>query len=204
MIAGRLAARHFKAQGRLPEDLTGVELGALDPFLRNLLVTDGTVSRSLEAHTLRPIVVEPVEQSETLPPQDVAADLQLDPDEACMRRRVVMRINASEPSVWAESYVVPRRAPTEFLRALRDNDQGIGGSLEKLRLESWRELLWFGLGRPPEWPAESSTEQTLRRAYLLLIGGSPSLLIGEHFAVTERDGRYALAGADAWVGEEMR
>jgi chorismate-pyruvate lyase len=196
LIAGRLAARHFKAQAHLPEDLATVDLGVLDPFLRNLLVTDGTVSRSLEAHTLREVIVEPVEQSETLPPPDVARDLQLEEDEACMRRRVVMRISGPDPSVWAESYVVPGRAPIEFLRTLRDNSQGIGGSLEQLKLESWRELLWFGIGSPPPWPAESSTEKVLRRSYLILIDTRPALLIGEHFALAESDGCYGLAGAD--------
>jgi chorismate-pyruvate lyase len=197
MIADRLAARHFTAQAELPADLDTVELGALDPFLRNLLVTDGTVSRSLEAHTLRPVTVEPVEQSETLPPVAVARHLRLDEDEACLRRRVVMRIAGPEPSVWAESFVVPGRVPIEFLRALRENSRGIGGSLEQLKLESWRELLWFGLGSPPPWPGPSQTARTLRRAYLILIERSPALLIAEDFAVAERGGALSLAGADS-------
>ncbi|MCW3033524.1 MAG: hypothetical protein QOK19_1482 [Solirubrobacteraceae bacterium] len=196
MIADRLAARHFTAQAELPADLETIELGALDAFLRNLLVTDGTVSRSLEAHTLRPVTVEPVEQSETLPPAPVARHLRLDQDEACMRRRVVMRIHGSEPSVWAESFVVPGRVPVEFLRELNENSRGIGGSLERLKLESWRELLWFGLGTPPPWPAKSATTRTLRRAYLILIERRPALLIAEDFALTERNGALAMAGAD--------
>jgi chorismate-pyruvate lyase len=196
MIADRLAARHFTAQAELPADLDPVELGALDAFLRNLLVTDGTVSRSLEAHTLRPVTVEPVEQSETLPPAPVARHLRLDRDEACMRRRVVMRIHGSEPSVWAESFVVPGRVPVEFLRELNENSRGIGGSLEHLKLESWRELLWFGIGGPPPWPAQSLTAKTLRRAYLILIERRPALLIAEDFALVERSGEFAMSGAD--------
>ena len=197
MIADRLAARHFTAQAELPGELATIDLGRLDAFLRNLLVTDGTVSRSLEAHTLRPVTVEPVEQSETLPPPAIARALDIGEDEACLRRRVVMRLAGPEPSVWAESFVVPGRVPVEFLRALRENSRGIGGSLEQLKLESWRELLWFGLGSPPPWPGPSTTSRTLRRAYLIVIRGRPALMITEDFALAERDGALAMAGADS-------
>jgi len=197
MIADRLAARHFTAQADLPEDLAPVGLGALDAFLRNLLVTDGTVSRSLEAHTLCPVTVEPVEQSETVPPPAAAAHLQLAEDETCIRRRIVMRIAGPDPSVWAESYVVPRRVPIDFLRALRENSQGIGGTLEQLRLESWRELLWFGIGSAPQWPDAAPYTRTLRRAYLILIERRPALLIAEDFALAEQSGAFSMAGADS-------
>lgn len=196
MIADRLAARHFTAQEELPEDLARIELGVLDAFLRNLLVTDGTVSRSLEAHTLRPVTVEPVEQSEAAPPAAVSRALRVERDEPCLRRRVVMRIAGPEPSVWAESFVVPGRVPGEFLRALRENSRGIGGSLEQLKLESWRELLWFGLGRPPPWPGSSATSQSLRRAYLIVIQRRPALMITEDFALAECDGAFTMAGTD--------
>jgi chorismate-pyruvate lyase len=196
MIADRLAVRHFTAQAELPADLETVDLAALDAFLRNLLISDGTVSRSLEAHTLRPVMVEPVEQVETLPPVAVARHLRLGQDEACMRRRVAMRIDGSEPSVWAESFVVRGRVPIEFLRVLSENNQGISGALARLKLESWRELLWFGLGSPPTWAARPLTTRTLRRAYLVLIERRPALLIAEDFALTERGGALAVARAD--------
>ncbi|HXD53691.1 MAG TPA: chorismate pyruvate-lyase family protein [Solirubrobacteraceae bacterium] len=183
-------------QSQLPADVTAVSMAAIDAFLRNLLVTDGTVSRSLEAQTLRPVVVEPVEQSETLPPDAVAAHLALEEDEACMRRRVVMRVGAPGPSVWAESFLVPGRAPIEFLRALRSNQRGIGGTIEQLKLESWRELLWFGLASPPSWPEPTTTRRTLRRAYLVAIERNPSMLIVEDFALSEAEGLYSLEGCE--------
>jgi chorismate-pyruvate lyase len=196
MTADRLVVRHFTAQSELPEELDPIGLDALDPFLRNLLVTDGPVSRSLEAHTLRPVSVELLDQSETLPPAAVAAHMQLAEDEACLRRRVVIRIGAPDPSVWAESFVVPGRIPVEFLRALRDNSRGIGGALEQLKLESWRELLWFGLASPPPWLEPGNTAPALRRAYLILIERRPALMITEDFALAERADGFTLIGAD--------
>jgi chorismate-pyruvate lyase len=195
MTADRLLARHFTAQSELPEELDPIGLDALDPFLRNLLVTDGPVSRSLEAHALRPVSVELLEQSETLPPAAVAAHMQLAEDEACLRRRVVIRIGAPDPSVWAESFVVPGRIPVEFLRALRDNSRGIGGALEELKLESWRELLWFGLASPPPWLEPGNAAPALRRAYLILIERRAALMITEDFALAERADGFTLIGA---------
>jgi chorismate-pyruvate lyase len=195
VVADRLAARHFSAQDELPEDLEPVELAALNPFLRGLLLTDGTVSRTLEAHTLREVRVERVEQSEQAAPQELARHLLLADGEPCVRRRIAMRIATEDPSVWAESFVVPGRLPASFLTALSGNGQGIGGSLQQLKLESWRELLWFGLGSPPAWPGqEGSARRSLRRAYLILTDGRPALLICEDFALREDSGMLGLAG----------
>jgi chorismate-pyruvate lyase len=195
VVADRLAARHFTAQEDLPEDLEPVALAALNPFLRGLLLTDGTVSRTLEAHTLRPVLVERVEQSEQAVPEKLARHLLLADGEACVRRRIAMRIATEDPSVWAESFVVPDRLPPTFLTALDGNGQGIGGSLQQLKLESWRELLWFGLGKPPVWPGQTGTaRRTLRRAYLILTHSRPALLICEDFALREDSGLLGLAG----------
>ncbi len=194
MVADQLAARHFTAQDALPDDVEAVELPRLNSFLRGLLLLDGTVSRALEAETLHPVEVEPVGQEECEPPAAESAALQLQ-GERCIRRRVVMRIAKPTPSVWAESYVVPERLPETFLRALTGNTQGIGGSLQQLRLESARELLWFGLATPPTWSEPAGAPAgTLRRAYLIITGGQPALLITEDFALQENGGVLSLAG----------
>ena len=98
--------------------------------------------------------------------------------------------------MWAESYfVVPERLPPAFLDALMGNAQGIGGSLQQLRLESARELLWFGLATPPPWAEQTdgAPAGTLRRAYLIITGGQPALLISEDFALRDNGGVLSLA-----------
>ena len=201
MVADQLAARHFTAQDRLPAEVAPVELQALNSFVRGLLLTDGTVSRALEAETLRAVEVEPVAQEECVPAPEAAAHLLLAAGESCLRRRVVMRVGKPAPSVWAESFVVPKRLPPAFLEALTGNSQGIGGSLQALKLESWRELLRFGLASPPPWPAPTEAPtKTLRRAYLILTGGEPALLITEDFALQENGGVLSFAGTGREAG----
>lgn len=196
VVADRLANRHFTAQQDLPERLAQLEPAELDAFLRGLLVTDGTVSRTLEAHSLRSVLVEPVGQPEDPPPDYVVRHMGLAEGEECLRRRIVMRLGGPDPSVWAESFLAPGRLPAAFMSALSRDSRGIGGSLEHLKLETWRELLWFGLGEPPSWPAPArATNATLARAYLIVTGGRPALLICEDFGLRREGGGYTLAGA---------
>ncbi|MGH2864568.1 MAG: chorismate--pyruvate lyase family protein [Solirubrobacteraceae bacterium] len=178
----------------------------LEPFLRGLLFTDGTVSRALEAHTLRHVVVEALEQGPCAMPAAIAAQLDAVPAEECLRRRIVMRLAGSRPVAWAESHVVPARLPREFLARLGEDPQGIGGSLQQLKLESRRELLWFGLGRRPSWARPGTPlADTLTRCYRVLSRTLPALLICESFSVELRSGVHRMPGCgdDAHEDESL-
>jgi chorismate-pyruvate lyase len=194
-VADRLAERHFTAQHEAAADLERLDVADLSPFLRGLLFTDGTVSRALEAQMLSPVAVEPVEQLSTSPPARVARCLALQDREDCIRRRVLMTSEATSLSVWAESYVVEQRLPAGFVGVLGGSPTGIGGSLGQLKLESWRELLWFGLGSSPTWSARTTAAETLTRAYRIITQGRPALLISEAFAVESHAGHYELMGS---------
>jgi chorismate-pyruvate lyase len=155
------------------------------------------VSRALEAHTLLPVAVETVEQVATTTSGLNARYLAGAEGEECVRRRVVITIAGREPSVWAESYLIPKRLPPEFLPVLGDSPQGIGGSLQQIGLESWRELLWFGLGEQPAWsPGGAPGGPVLWRFYRVITGGLPALLISEAFATEMRGGVYRLSGSE--------
>jgi len=196
MVAERLAELHFTAQEEASTDLDDVDIVQLDPFLRGLLFTDGTVSRALEAQTLAPVMVEAVEQTQAAAPARVARYLDVEQTDECIRRRVVMKIAGTSSAVWAESYVVPGRLPPDFLTTLGGSPRGIGQSLQQLKLESWRELLWFGLGPPPQWSDHAtSATATLTRFYRIITQGLPALLISEAFAFEMGSGIYHLMGS---------
>jgi chorismate-pyruvate lyase len=197
IVADRLAELHFTAQHEASADLEQVEIVRLDPFLRGLLFTDGTVSRALEAQTLSLVTVEALEQLQTSPPDRAARYLDATQADECIRRRVVITSEETSLSVWAESYVIARRLPPAFLGVLDGSSQGIGGSVGQLKLESWRELLWFGLGPPPRWSGAMSAAVTLTRCYRIITQGKPALLISEAFAVEMQAGIYRLMGSSA-------
>ena len=52
----------FVAQDKKPATLREINLARLTPFQRGLLVTDGTVTRFIEAYTFAPVEVVLVQQ----------------------------------------------------------------------------------------------------------------------------------------------
>lgn len=199
----RFAHKHFLAQDERPRQVEAVPVEKLDPFLRSLLFTDGTVTSALEVRALAPVAVERVAQVEMAVPAEVARDLEVDPGEPSIRRRVRIGFESEAPLLWAESYLIPERLPPGFMGLLDGAPDGIGQSLQRVALESCRELLWFGLDRPPEWAGagEAVEGSTVRRLYRILSGGQSSILISESFAVRDRAGTLHLAAPGGYVVE---
>jgi chorismate-pyruvate lyase len=187
--------RHFLLQDERPADLREVEIEAIDPFLRNLLFTDGTVTRALGVQTLAPIAVETVAQIEAPTPASVAEHLEVDAGADSVRRRVAIGVGSTPPAIWAESYLLAERLPPGFVGLLDEAPHGIGQSLQRFALESCRELLWFGLAAPPAWAVSPWPDHhVLQRLYRIVSGHQAAILISESFAVQERAGAYHLAG----------
>jgi chorismate-pyruvate lyase len=193
----RLARRHFTMQDERPPHIEEVEIEAVEPFLRGLLFTDGTVTRALGVQTLAPVSVEPVSQLHVAMPADVAGYLEVEREGESIRRQVCIGIAPGEPPVlWAESHLLPERLPPGFLGLLDGAPDGIGQSLQRFALESYRELLWFGLDSTPEWAAAEPANAVgaIRRLYRIVNGGRPAILISESFAVEYRAETYCLTG----------
>jgi chorismate-pyruvate lyase len=195
-----LVERHFVLQDERPGHLREIGIEALDTFLRNLLFTDGTVTRALGAQTLAAIAVERLGQSPIEMPAGVAECLEAEAGQEAIRRRVRIGIDAPPiPVLWAESFLVPERLPPGFLGLLDGAPDGIGQSLQRVSLESSRELCWYGLDSAPEWAeaGADAAEGTLHRRYRIVSAGKPAILISEHFAIERRFGVYHLAGVRA-------
>lgn len=197
--ADGLTQRHFVLQDRRPSHLGDVDLVEMEPFLRGLLFTDGTVTRTLEVQALSRVSVEVVDQSETAVSGQIAGHLKVPTGTESVRRRVL--IGAGDPigpAIWAESHILPSRLPSRFLNVLEGTREGIGESLQQVELESCREMLWFGVDSHPTWsgvePPMSSSPSVITRLYRVIAGGLPTLLISESFSVTWRDGAYCLDG----------
>jgi chorismate-pyruvate lyase len=194
--AAHLVKQHFVLQGQRPDSLREVEVEALDPQLRSLLFTDGTVTRALGAQALAPVAVERLGQDHVPLPATAATALEAAAGEESIRRRV--GIGVGEPAIpvlWAESYMITERLPEGFLGLLDSAPDGIGQSLQRVSLESSRELLWFGLDAVPEWaPSAGDDAAHLRRLYRIVSSRQPAILISESFAVERRLGSYHLAG----------
>ncbi len=178
----------FTAQEDSPPTLKKINLARLTPFQRGLLVTDGTVTRFIEAYTLAPIEVVLIQQArQTLHTEHTW--LELPTGEEIIARQVVLQTDSrDEPSpiihAYADSLIVPQRLPQSILDGLESDKQGLGGLLRLSGLETWRELLWCGIETLTNLPSavkHLEGKTFISRAYRVFSDEAPLMLINEKF-----------------------
>jgi chorismate-pyruvate lyase len=157
---------------------------ALSPILRVLLVTDGTVTKTLEAYFGEAIEVDVLEHaertSETPYPQiDIAAG-----DHILHRYvRLIGKVTRKVYAV-AESVAVLEHISQQIRRKLIEEHKGIGELLREGRLETYRELLTANTTAASRWAEHlqiAASEAVVTRDYRIYQGGRAVLLIREVF-----------------------
>ena len=178
----------FVAQNDKPATLKEINLARLTPFQRGLLVTDGTVTRFIEAYTFTPVEVVLLQQAkQTLSTEHIW--LELPAGEGVLSRQVVLQTHRQDNSspiihTYADSLIVPKRLPKSLLDGLESDKHGLGGLLRCSGLETRRELLWCGVENLTELlPAIAHLEGQpfISRAYRVFANQEPLMLINEKF-----------------------
>lgn len=167
-----------------PAPQAGLSLRSLSPFQRALLVIDGTVTKFLEAYTLEPIeIVRLCQMSRSLP--DEHQWLQLPQGATVFARQVLLRGRyTSTVYAYASSFIVPDRVQAVVQRDLEVDGKGLGHILRDSRLETYREIVWYGrepIHELPEAFRHLTPEEFLSRTYRVIAGGKPIMLIHEKF-----------------------
>lgn len=178
----------FVAQEDKPATLKKINLARLTPFQRGLLVTDGTVTRFIEAYTLLPVEVILLQQKKQILSTE-RTWLRLPAGAEVISRQVILQTHSpEEPSpmihTYADSLIVPQRLPQSLLEGLESDKQGLGGLLRGSGLETLRELLWCGLEILTDLPSAISHfegEKFITRAYRVFADQEPLMLINEKF-----------------------
>lgn len=160
-------------KGAVVACLDAAGLGADIPaFLRVLLSTDGTVTKSLEAFYWEPIEV--VSAGQRLQP--LAADeplLQKRRGEEILERRVHL-VGMRSGTLYANacSIIASQALPTEVREGLSAGRLGIGELLRDSGFETFREIIDYGHSKPAGhvW-----------RRYLIRMRSQPLILIREEF-----------------------
>jgi chorismate-pyruvate lyase len=169
----------------LPGEITGsIDLSGLTPILRVLLVTDGTVTRTLEAYFNEAIDVDVLEHAErnsehAYPQIEIAAGDPILHRFVTLRGRTTRRVYAA-----AESVAVLDHISQQIRRKLIEERKGIGELLREGRLETYRELLTarhVAAGAWAEHLGVATDEQVVTRDYRIFQGGRAALLIQEAF-----------------------
>ena len=178
----------FVAQDDKPETLKRINLARLTAFHRGLLVTDGTVTRFIEAYTLMPVEVALLQQTkQTLSTEHTW--LQLPAGTEVTSRQAVLQTHSQEKSLpiihtYADSLIVHQRLPESILNGLESDKRGLGGLLWCSGLETRRELLWWGMETLTDLPCaieHLEGETFISRTYRVFADGVPLMLINEKF-----------------------
>lgn len=173
-----------RAQSHKPAGWTALNMRALTPFQRALLVIDGTVTRFIEAYTLEPMDVVQLSHREE-PLAEDSPWLDAPRGAPVATREVLIEARYSRTlHVYAVSMVALDRLPDDVRRRLQHPGEGIGRLLHDGHLETRREVLWLGREHGVEIPDEVRTRsrgEFVSRAYRIFAGGAPLALIHERF-----------------------
>lgn len=167
----------------------------LPPLLRNLLVTDGTVTRSLEAYFWEPVIIQQIALNSVGSAQDIPWLRARRGDELLLRE--VRLVGKRSANVYASAYSVVRMStiPLAMRQQLKNGGIGIGVLIRECGLESYRELLDLGMSDTmyfatvPLATREELDDEYVFRTYCIHLDEKPAILITEKFP----KGRYFAA-----------
>jgi len=134
----------FVAQVSRPAQLREVNLRTMEPFQRAILTIDGTVTKFIEAYMMEPVViVRLAQETRQLPTDHIWLDAPHGTDviarEVLLQGKYSHRIYA-----YAVSLLAADQLPEEVKNRLGPGGEGLGRILVNTRMESYREILWYG------------------------------------------------------------
>lgn len=163
-----------------------LDLATLPPFLRTLLVADGTVTKSLEAYFWEPVKVQPVRQCL----HESMSEIPGLPDSSGheMLRREVLLQGGDAQTVYAaaRSFLWLDKLDGALRSALEEGKIGIGELLREQGIETYREIV--NVDFLTEVPADDDllanvSVPLVSRSYRIRVSGEPAFLVTEYFPV---------------------
>lgn len=172
------------AQFAKPSGLGSINLRALTPLQRALLIIDGTLTTFLEVYTLEPMDVQRLEHTVfRLPDDHVWLDAKKG-SEIAFRRVMIMGSHRQTLYAYALASVVLDRVPSGVRDRLEIQGESLGRVLNENNLETRREILWYGKERVNDLPDPVRRQcdgSFYSRTYRIVFEGKPIALINEKF-----------------------
>jgi len=179
-------ANLFVAASDRPAHLDLVKIEDLCAFARVLLVTDGTVTHMLRAHFREPVDVKVL--SHDLQSLEAPEPwLQAKPgDEILLRKVALIGARTGRTYCFAKSWIALERLSPNMRADVVGMQRSLGSVLLANFSENRRELLWYGRAQNGQSQFEEGStktqDPTLERAYRVISGGAPIMMIAETFA----------------------
>lgn len=183
---------YFRSSGYLADDrFTAADghvfrIGDLPPFLRTLLVTDGTVTKSLEAWFWEPVKVVPL-GGERLRLDDPVEGLEAGGGDEILQRKVLLQGETTAvPYACARSLVALKTLSDPLRKGLLEGKIGIGELLREQDVETYREVVALDYLEAREAKtvfAPLAGSDAVARSYRIRVRGVPAILVTEYFPV---------------------
>ena len=159
----------------------------LDPLLRLLLTSDGTLSTALHAICLSPIRVQIIRQETIQMDSDTAEFLSVEPGTKALIRDVWLWAR-DQKLVHASSVILTEGLSRSIVQALLENQKPLGPLLNDSGLPIIRDRLQIGRITDPAvietlgLGKRSATGQVWKRRYRISLGGKLTAFIRETFS----------------------
>ncbi len=184
---------YFRSSGFVKESEIYTELGTLidlkkvPPFLRTLLVTDGTVTKSLEAWFWERIKIHPISNSLEVM-KDGLPGLEVSTGDKVLHREVILKgVESGTNYACARSNVSLKHLPKEIGDALEKGEIGIGELLREEGVETYRDIFninYLSTLPPNDKLLSSLPSEVLLRSYRIRVNGCPAIVVTEYFPVS--------------------
>ncbi|MGF1547235.1 MAG: chorismate--pyruvate lyase family protein [Thiotrichales bacterium] len=161
------------------------DIAELPPFLRTLLVMDGTVTKSLEAYFWEPVEVlksrqfEQASDAPPRPPVPLATTIS-----TCLVREVALVGRRSRRRfACARSWLALDALPPPLAAGIREGRIGIGELLREQGVETYRQIVALDVfGARHDDPLLGDRDGVwVARAYRIRVSGTPAILVSEFF-----------------------
>ncbi|AZZ94567.1 chorismate lyase [Hahella sp. KA22] len=180
----------FKAKGYIAGGIItnkrdeSLDIAAMPPILRTLLVTDGTVTKTLEAYYWEPLMVEQLGQSEQALEEDVE-EMSCHKGDTVLRRNVCIRgVDSGDIYAYATSIIKTQDLPEQISDQLLQGKIGIGELLREMGLETYRQVADIYREIKQEVVPGSSSYycgELICRTYYIYVGHNPVIQVTEKF-----------------------
>lgn len=166
--------------------LKGINAASLNPFLRVLLCTDGTITEILEAYFFEPIQLIKLSQK-IIPTTAYGLHIGFSSEETLLERKIILRGKDSKKVyAYAESVIAHGRLNFQLRDELINSDTSLGLLLIKNKLETHKELVELGCvsaNKHLHHFESPNCSQLLFRTYQVITNTELIMKISEYFPV---------------------
>jgi chorismate-pyruvate lyase len=158
-----------------------IPFSQLPPILRTLLITDGTVTKVLEAFFWEPIQVNKLTLQTCTAPNAIPSLNIITGDELLLRQVELRGSNSNRVYAHATSIIKLSAIDHRIKHSLIQGEMGVGVLLRELGLETYREILKIYANQTTETSTLCETDLWIHRIYRIAMAGSPFILLRESF-----------------------